>query len=76
MQHICAHTCNLSLSTNAKDPSFSLIILALAYNEACCMHLTPGVVHNSSNVVGVQDGCPLQCTTRSQIAILKIEGDL
>ena len=29
------------------------------YDEACFMHLTPGVVHNFPKAVGVQDFCPL-----------------
>ena len=40
------------------------------YDEACFMHLTPGVVHNFPKAVGVQGFCPL-CTKRSQINILK-----
>ena len=36
------------------------------YDEACFMHLTPGVVHNFPKDVGVQDFCSL-CTKRSQI---------
>ena len=31
------------------------------YDEACLMHLTPGVVHNFPKAVGVYDFCPL-CT--------------
>ena len=31
------------------------------YDEACFMHLTPGVVHNFPKAVGVEDFCPL-CT--------------
>ena len=38
------------------------------YDEACFMHLTPGVVHNFPNAVGVKDFCPL-CTKTSQIPI-------
>ena len=38
------------------------------YDEACIMHLTPGVVHNFPKAVGVWDFCPL-CTKRSQIPI-------
>ena len=40
------------------------------YNEACIMHLTPGVVHNLPKAVGVYDFCPL-CTKISQIHIRK-----
>ena len=32
------------------------------YDEACKMHLTPGVVHNFAKAVGVYDFCPI-CTT-------------
>ena len=38
------------------------------YDEACIMHLTPGVVHNFLKAVGVEDVCPL-CTKRLQIPI-------
>ena len=37
-------------------------------DEACFMHLTPGVVHNFPKAVDVKDFCPL-CTKRSQIPI-------
>ena len=40
------------------------------YDEACKMHLTPGVVHNFPKAVGVYDFCPL-CTKKSQIPIRK-----
>ena len=43
------------------------------YDEACCMHLTPGVVHNFPKAVGVYDFCPL-CTKISQIPIRKEKG--
>ena len=43
------------------------------YDEACFMHLTPGVVHNFPKAVGVWDFCPL-CTKRSQIPIRKEKG--
>ena len=41
------------------------------YDEACFMHLTPGVVHNFPKAVG--DFCTL-CTKRSQIPIRKEKG--
>ena len=37
------------------------------------MHLTPGLVHNFPQTVGVYDFCPL-CTKRSQIPFSKSEG--
>ena len=37
------------------------------YDEACFVHLTPGVVHNFPKAVGV-------CTKRSQIPIRKEKG--
>ena len=43
------------------------------YDEACKMHLTPGVVHNFLKAGGVQDFCPL-FTKRSQIPIRKKKG--
>ena len=43
------------------------------YDEACFMHLTPGVVYNFPKAVGVYDFCPL-CTKRSQIPIRKEKG--
>ena len=42
----------------------------VGYEEACKMHLTPGVVHNFPKAVGVYDFCPL-CTKISQIPIRK-----
>ena len=42
------------------------------YDEACKMHLTPGVVHKFPKAVGVEDSC-LLCTT-SQIPIRKEKG--
>ena len=36
------------------------------YDEACIMHLAPGVVSNFPRAVGVQEFCQL-CTKRSQI---------
>ena len=47
--------------------------IAIDYDEACFMHLTPGVVHNFPKAVGVWDFCPL-CTKRSQIPIRKEKG--
>ena len=41
---------------------------AMDYDEACIMHLTPGVVHNFPKTVGISECCPL-CTKRSQIPI-------
>ena len=38
------------------------------YDEACKMHLTPGVVHNFPKAVGVKEFCPL-CTKISKIPI-------
>ena len=29
------------------------------YDEACKVHLTPGVVHNFPKAVGVKDFCPI-----------------
>ena len=43
------------------------------YDEACFMHLTPGVVHKFPKAVGVYDFCPL-CTKRSQVPIRKEKG--
>ena len=43
------------------------------YDEACIMHLTPGVVQNFLKAVGVYDSCPL-CTKRSQIPIQNEKG--
>ena len=43
------------------------------YDEACFVHLTPGVVSNFHKAVGVTDCCPL-CTKRSQIPIRKEKG--
>ena len=45
----------------------------MGYDEACIMHLTPGVVHNFPKAVGVYDLSPL-CTKRSQIPIPKEKG--
>ena len=33
------------------------------YDEACFLHLTPGVVHNFPESVGIYDVCPL-CTKK------------
>ena len=43
------------------------------YNEACFMHLTPGVVHNFPKAVGVYNFCPL-CTKRIPEASSKRAG--
>ena len=46
--------------------------MVMDYDEACFMHLTPGVVHNFSKTVGVYHFCP-PCTT-IQIPIRKEKG--
>ena len=43
------------------------------YDEACFMHLNPGVVCNFPKAVGVYDFCPL-CAKRSQIPVQKDKG--
>ena len=43
------------------------------YDEACFMHLTPGVVHNFTKAVGVWDFCPL-CTKKIPDSYSKREG--
>ena len=48
------------------DTIWLLVTRVMDYDEACFMHLTPGVVHNFPKAVGVQDFCPL-CTKSSQI---------
>ena len=30
-----------------------VVYMVMDYDEACCMHLTPGVVHNFPKAVGV-----------------------
>ena len=58
-------------SANPKVPSLipgRSLTRVMDYEEACIMHLAPGVVHNFPKAVGVQDFCPL-CTKRSQIPI-------
>ena len=49
------------------------IYMVMDCDEACFMHLTPGVVHNFPKAVGVHDFCPL-CTKRYQIPIRKEKG--
>ena len=43
------------------------------YDEACFMHLTPGVVHNFPKAVGVEDFCPL-CTKYPRFLFQKRRG--
>ena len=46
----------------------------MGYDEACILHLIPGVVHNFPKTVGVKDFCPL-CTKRFQVPIEKEKGE-
>ena len=46
------------------------IHIVIEYDEACLMHLTPGVVHNYPKAVGVKDFCPTR-TKGPQIPIRK-----
>ena len=63
-------------STNPKVPGSILARShtgVMDYDEACFMHLTPGVVHYFPEAVDVKDLCAL-CTKISQIPIRKEKG--
>ena len=45
------------------------------YDEACIMHLSPGVVHNFPKAVGIHDFCPI-CTKSPKFLFEKEKGGL
>ena len=48
LSYVCI--CSVSVSVGFTNRSHTGV---MDYDEACCMHLTPGVVHNFPKAVGV-----------------------
>ena len=48
-----SRTESVALRSMGRREGLVQVIRVMDYDEACCMHLTPGVVHNFPKAVGV-----------------------